>query len=75
VKERARRVLASVFGVPVERIKDDASPETVPGWDSVTHLNLVMALEQEFGVSFTETQIVELLNLELIAATLDELSS
>ena len=30
----------------------DSSPETVENWDSVQNLNLVLALEEEYGVEF-----------------------
>ena len=30
----------------------DSSPETVENWDSVQNLNLVLALEEEYGVQF-----------------------
>ena len=30
----------------------DSSPETVESWDSVQNLNLVLALEQEYGMEF-----------------------
>ena len=30
----------------------DSSPETVEEWDSVQNLNLVLALEDEYGVQF-----------------------
>ena len=30
----------------------DSSPETIESWDSVHHLNLVLALEEEYGCEF-----------------------
>ena len=31
----------------------ESSPETVENWDSVQHLNLVLALEEEYGFEFS----------------------
>ena len=70
--ERVKRVLSQVFGVPIEAIADDASPDSLEQWDSVTHLNLVLALEEEFSISLTDEQIVELLSCEIIVATVKE---
>ena len=41
-------------------------------WDSLRHLNLVLALEAEFDISFTEEQTVEILNYPLIRIVLEE---
>ncbi len=72
MKDRVKKVISQVFGVPTEAIADDASPDTLEEWDSVTHLNLVLALEEEFGISLTDEQIVELLSCEIIVATVEE---
>jgi acyl carrier protein len=75
VKERVKRVLGSVLGVPADEIVDESSPDTIGTWDSLNHMNLVMALEQEFGIRFSEDQIVDLLSCEIIEATTQELLS
>lgn len=73
MKDRVKRVMSEIFGVPPAEIADDATPDSVQGWDSVTQINLVMALEEEFGVAFSEEQLVELVSVELIVATVAEL--
>lgn len=51
VESRVRRMVADVLGVPQAQVTRDTSPESVEAWDSVQHLNIVLSLEQEFGVS------------------------
>ena len=34
-------------------VTSESSPETVESWDSVQHLNLVLALEEEYGFEFS----------------------
>jgi acyl carrier protein len=70
--ERIRRIAADVFEVPVDRIGPASSPDTIETWDSLHHLNLVLALEQEFGVQFTPEEIEQLLSVELVAALVEE---
>jgi acyl carrier protein len=65
-----RQLMADVFGVDVGQITEDASIDTIDAWDSVRHLNLVLALEERFAVSFTEQETVEILNYELIRVIL-----
>lgn len=34
-------------------LTEDTMPEDVDGWDSVTHVNLISALEEKFGIKFS----------------------
>ena len=43
--------VSAVLGVPAEDVTDEVSSETVDTWDSLNHINLISALEQEFGVT------------------------
>jgi len=70
--ERVQRLVADVFNVPPETILPTSSPDTIEAWDSLHHLDLVLALEQEFGTQFTPEEIEQLLSVELIAALLAE---
>lgn len=72
MKDRIKRILASVLETVPENISDDASQKTLENWDSLHHLMLVMALEEEFGVSFSDSDIFELLSIELIEISLRE---
>jgi len=71
-EEKLKQVLADIFNIEVETIDDTTSVDTVPQWDSLKHLNLVLALEQEFNITFTVEQTVEILNYPLIKAILGE---
>jgi acyl carrier protein len=64
--------MAAVFGIAESDITEDASPDTIEAWDSLRHMSLVLALEEEFGVEFTDDQTVEMLNIKLIKAILSE---
>jgi acyl carrier protein len=70
--DRVRRIVADVFEVPLDQVHPDSSPDTISTWDSLRHLNMVLALEQEFGVDFRPEEIEQLLSVELIAALLEE---
>ncbi len=69
---KIKEIMAQVFEIPAECIGDDASPDTIEQWDSLHHLYLVLALEENFGTKFTEDEIVEMLNLKLVLLTLRE---
>ncbi len=59
-------VMASVFGVGEATIPNDASPGVFEVWDSLKHLYLISALEDEFSFHFNDDEMTDLLNLRLI---------
>jgi acyl carrier protein len=72
MRDRVREVAADVFGLSVAEIPPDASNENLPDWDSLRHLELVLAVETEFGVHVSSEAIPTLLSLEAIEDYLRE---
>jgi acyl carrier protein len=64
--------MSDILKIEASNINEETSVDTVEEWDSLRHLNLVLALEQEFDISFTEEQTVEILNFPLIKMILEE---
>lgn len=50
--DAVRRIMADIFDVDAGAINDSAEMGALEGWDSGNHINLVFALEEEFGVAF-----------------------
>lgn len=75
IDDRLHRVCSDVFGIPANAIGDGDSPQTVEAWDSVGHLNLVLALEGEFGVQFEAEEIPDLVSVGAIRRRLRSLTS
>jgi acyl carrier protein len=69
---RLKQVLANVFGEDSESINDESSMDTIENWDSLRHLNLILALEEEFEVSFDEEETVIIVSYLLIKTVLKE---
>lgn len=64
--DRVRTIAADVLEVPASTISADSSPETIETWDSVHHLNLVLALEQEFNLQFEPEEIDQMKDIQHI---------
>jgi acyl carrier protein len=56
--------------MPLEAVPADASSETLEAWDSLRHLDIVMAVESATNIHFPTSEIVELTSLEKIEAAL-----
>lgn len=52
-----RRVMAVVMAVSADEIRPETVPNDLPAWDSLSHITLVVALEQELGICFTTAEI------------------
>ena len=72
LEDRIKYVMSAVFELPIDQITDDISSDNINAWDSLKHMNLVVALEDEFNVQFTDDNIIELINMKLIIAVLLE---
>jgi acyl carrier protein len=68
MEERLLRVFQQSFGL--EHIDDSMSIENVNTWDSMAHVGLMMALQQEFGVSIAPAEAIELTDVGTIKAFL-----
>ena len=60
VETQVRLVVADLFNLSSEEIGPDSSPQQIEAWDSMQHLNLVLALEQAFGVQFGPEEIEQM---------------
>jgi acyl carrier protein len=74
LRDRVVRVTSQVLNLPAEVITEESSPRTVEGWDSLGHMNLMLALEEEFGVQFSDERIMQLLSVGAIVQALHELT-
>lgn len=73
VFDKVCKIVSLTFGAPVAALTNDSNPETVAGWDSLNHIHLVVALEEEFGVSFDPEQALELDSVGAIVRAVEEL--
>lgn len=70
VRKRIKQIMADAFEVPVSEIPDDASTENFAAWDSLGHMQLMLALEAEFGLSLSTEEMLELTSLDRVEALL-----
>jgi acyl carrier protein len=57
VSEKIRNVVARTFKVSPETVTQQTPLGQLPGWDSLSHLTLMMEVEKEFSVRFPTNDI------------------
>jgi len=72
MEDRIFRVVSDVLGVPIEKVNDESSPDTIQAWDSLSHINLILALEAEFAISLSPEDVLEMLSVSLIRTIIAE---
>lgn len=67
---QVRQIAADILELAPDDLTASSSPGTVAGWDSLQHLNLIVALEQAFHVEFTPEEMERMTSLETVAEVL-----
>tara|TARA_Y100000294_G_C8557883_1_gene337888 strand:- start:303 stop:542 length:240 start_codon:yes stop_codon:yes gene_type:complete len=65
-------LVADVFGVPVDDIDAKSSKDNIKSWDSINHLNLVLALEETFQKKISPEEIEQMTSVEHIYQLIKE---
>ncbi len=63
INEQLNKILADILDLENEQISDDLTPDTAENWDSMNHLRLVTAIEQEFSISLSMEEIQSIQNV------------
>ena len=66
IESKVKEIMSIVFELPVDRINSSTSSEDVEEWDSLKHMALIVALEEEFDKEFGEEAILTMIDLESI---------
>jgi acyl carrier protein len=70
---KIKEVMAAVLEVDTSTISEEASMDSIPTWNSLRQMSLVLALEEEFGVSFPDEDAANATSFRLLSIVLHEL--
>jgi len=66
MKKKIQEIMSEIFEIDLSKINDLTSQKNTPEWDSLSHLNLIVEIEESFDISFTPEQIGSMTSLEKI---------
>ena len=72
VTDRMTEVFRLVLGDPTLTLSDATTAADIDGWDSVAHINLMFALESEFGIRFAGNEFARFTDVGDLRRTLEE---
>lgn len=74
IEERLTKVFRKVFQNDSIRLSHEMTSENIPGWDSLTHIDLIVAVEKEFGIRFTTREVSGLQRVGELLALIEKKS-
>ena len=63
IEDLVGKLIAGTLGISVQSVHDDLAFSDIAEWDSLNHVNLLAAIEKEFGFEFTLTEMGGLKNV------------
>lgn len=69
--EQVRQIAADILEVPATSLGAESSTENVDSWDSVHHLNLILALEEAFDLQLEPEEIDRMNSVSRIVTVLE----
>ncbi|MHA1647760.1 MAG: acyl carrier protein [Promethearchaeota archaeon] len=63
-------MLLKVFNIKREEITDDATPDDIESWTSISHMDLMARFEDTFGLELDVEEITEMDSFGAIKETL-----
>lgn len=63
-------IIAAALSIPAEEITDDLSYQSIPEWDSVSHIYLITELEAAFNITIDTDEVLEMSSVEKVKETL-----
>lgn len=71
IHKRLSHIVVDVLRVNQEEVVDSLDMEETGTWDSLSHMQLIAALEEEFGIELTADEIVSMRSVGEIKRVLD----
>lgn len=66
MQNKLKKIISVVLNIPIDTISMSSSPENIEKWDSLAQLNLIMAIEEEFGFKLSDDEVIKMTNFESI---------
>jgi acyl carrier protein len=63
ITQELKQVILKVLTLDDWDIKDETLAAQVPGWDSLNHVNVILAIEKHFCVRFKPIEVLKLKNI------------
>jgi acyl carrier protein len=71
ISDRLKRTILSELDLEEFELRDETIAGDVPGWDSLSHVRVIAAVEAEYGARFKTLDVLKLRNVGDLQALVD----
>jgi len=71
-REKLQEVFQDVFDDDEIEIAAETTADDIDAWDSLTHVQLIVAVEKAFGLKFSTVEVMKLKNVGEFIALIDK---
>lgn len=64
--ERINQILAENFKISIEKSSENLGMNDIANWDSLSHMGLIVAIEDEFKIELSGDEIAEMITFDEI---------
>ena len=57
IEQKIKQIMADIFHLEPKQIDEETAMDNTEAWDSANHISLVLALEDEFSITFDVSEI------------------
>ena len=75
IEARIKDVMSAIFEVDAGSINEESSQDNIENWESIKTLDLIVALEEEFGVTIPLEEVGNMTNFKYIKLMIEELAA
>ena len=72
LEQKIKDVMKAVFEISVGEIDEESSIDNIDLWDSMGHMKLLVALEQDFGIKFDIDELIEMVDYSKIKEIIED---
>ena len=71
--EQLNKIFQTVFDDETISITPDMTANDIDGWDSLSHVNLITAIETKFNIRFTQKELLTQRNIGNLLSDIDRI--
>ncbi|MGA7721939.1 MAG: acyl carrier protein [Ignavibacteriaceae bacterium] len=60
VSDKLTKLILNELNLKTFDFRDDTVASQVPGWDSYSHINIILAVEEEYNIHFKTDEILKI---------------
>ena len=71
ISEKLKKIILEALRLEDFDLQDETTASMVPGWDSLSHVNIITSIEESYGIRFKTLEIIRLKNVGQLQRVID----